>query len=71
MDNCDSQGGLTFEVFREVGLGHVVVDFSAFVCWNVGTRVLALVHELSEERIDLSVDSLSIQCVLHLFYLYH
>jgi hypothetical protein len=53
-------------VLREVGLGHVVVDFAAFVCGNVGARVLSLVHELFEEWIDLSMDSLSIECILHL-----
>ena len=38
----------TLEMLREVGFGHVVVNFTAFVCWDVCRWVVSLSDKLLE-----------------------
>ena len=49
-----------------VGLGHVIVDFTTLVWMNVSRWIVAISDELLEKRIDIASDSLTVQCVLHL-----
>ena len=44
---------------------HIVVDFAALCRRNVSTWLLTLVHILAEQRVDLAVQGLAIQCTLH------
>ena len=52
----------------KVSLGHIVVNFSSFVRCDVGGWIGSLVDKFRKQRIDLAMDGLAIQCVLHYAY---
>ena len=44
---------------------HVVVDFAALVRGDISRRVVTLVDEFLEKRIDFAVEGLSVKRALH------